>query len=222
MNTANGHRPAPKNPRFFGDPCRAGSQGSRRPLRSHRPLLIASAAFCLVLLFPLRPARAQTSKTNILRSGPGAEKEKILDRTVAFVDNEPILLGSLDFRYALAKKLAPGITKEEVLQTMINRALLLREARKIFPPAMSNEKAVREFTDFRIKAFVVVGEEAARDYYEKNKAMMGNAPYEQVRKKIERLLRAKEINKRLADYIRTLRQKADIRVFLTNTPMIFR
>ncbi|MDA8388349.1 MAG: hypothetical protein M0Z58_06795 [Nitrospiraceae bacterium] len=152
--------------------------------------------------------------------GPGAGK--ILDRTVAFVDDDAILSSELEARYALARKLAPGITRAQVLQTMINRTLLLRQARQIFPPAMSDEQAIRQFTDFKIRAFVVVPESAVRDFYEKNKAKMGSAPYERVRGRIERLLKEKEINRRLLDYIRTLRQKADIRVFLTNAPPIFR
>ena len=160
----------------------------------------------------VNPSVANTLTPVSLPRGEGAEE--ILDGTVALVGNEPILLSELLSRYALAKKLAPGITQAQVLQTMINRVLLLREARKIFPPTMSDEQAVREFTDFRIKAFVVVREEEARDYYEKNRAKMGNAPYEQVRGRIESILGAKEMNKRLADYIQALRQKADIRVFL--------
>lgn len=147
---------------------------------------------------------------------------KILDRTVAVVDDDAILLSDLQARFALAKKLAPDITQSQVLQTMINRTLLLREARKIFPETMSDEQAIKEFTDFKIRAFVVVPEESIRNFYEENKAKMGGAPYERVRGQIEGLLTEKEINRRLEDYLKGLRQKAYIRVFLTNTPEILK
>ncbi|MDA8171662.1 MAG: hypothetical protein M0Z48_07520 [Nitrospiraceae bacterium] len=149
------------------------------------------------------------------------DSEKILDRTVAFVGDDAILLSELETRYTQAVKLTPDITKAQVLQTMINRLLLLREARKIFPETMDDEQAIREFTDFKIRAFVVVPEDAVRDFYEKNKAKMGGAPYEQMRGQIERLLKEKEINRSLQSYLQGLREKAYIRVFLTNTPSIF-
>lgn len=179
---------------------------------------MAAALSGLLLLVLAAPAFSASHAAEA--KPPGAEK--VLDRTVAVVNGDPILLSELEARYALAVKLAPGITQAQVLKTMINRDLLLRQARKIFPSSVSDGQAIRQFTDFRIEAFVVVPEKAVMDYYEENKARMGGTPYEQVRGQIERILREKEINKRLLDYIQALRQKADIRVFLTNTPSIFR
>ncbi len=190
--------------------------------QSHMIIAVFLSLF-LFLVAPAAPASVEISGSpaagGILKSSPCAEK--ILDRTVALVGTDAILLSELEARYRQAKKITPGITKAQVLQTMINRLLLLREARKIFPETMSDEQAIREFTDFKIRAFVVVPEDAVRNFYEENKTRMGGAPYEQVRGQIERLLKEKEINQRLQSYLETLRQKSYIRVFLANTPSIF-
>src|SRR3989304_5892407 len=55
----------------------------------------------------------------------------IKDRVVAFVDNTAITLSELDEVYTESLKHTPDITKEKVLNTLVNRLLLLREAKKL-------------------------------------------------------------------------------------------
>ncbi|MDA8085385.1 MAG: hypothetical protein M0Z75_01675 [Nitrospiraceae bacterium] len=154
-------------------------------------------------------------------AGPLKAAEKILDRTVAFVNDDAILLSELDARYIQAKRLTPDITLGQVLQTMINRQLLLVQARKIFPEPVSEDKALQEFTDLKIRAFVRIPEQAARNFYDQNKKQLGGVPFDSVKDQIERLLKEKEINRRLQAYLETLRGNADIKIFLENTPAIF-
>jgi len=56
---------------------------------------------------------------------------EVIDRVVAFVDDKAITLSELEEKYKAAVKLSPNIKKEDVLNTMINRVLLLREAKKL-------------------------------------------------------------------------------------------
>ncbi len=173
----------------------------------------------------IKHIRAIIAATMIVLAAAGtllaAEKEKTLDRIVAFVNDDAILLSELNARYELARKLAPDITRQQVLQTMINRKLLLREARKIFPEPVSREQALREFTDLKIRAFVRIPEGSVRNFYNENKTELGGVPFGSVKDRIERLLEEKEINRRLQAYLETLRGKADIKIYLENTPAIF-
>ncbi len=173
----------------------------------HIRTIIAAAMIVLAAAGPLLAA--------------GKEKTRILDRIVAFVNDDAILLSELNDRYELARKLAPDITRRQVLQTMINRKLLLFEARKIFPEPVSRDQALQEFTDLKIRAFIRIPEEAARNFYNENKKELGGVPFDSVKDRIERLLKEKEINRRLQAYLETLRGKADIKIFLENTPAIF-
>ena len=158
----------------------------------------------------------------LMAAGPllAAEKTKTLDRIVAFVNGDAILLSELDARYELAVKLTPGITRRQVLQTMINRDLLLAQARKIFPEPVSADKAIQEYTGLKIRAFVRISETAARNFYDANKKQLGGVSFDSVKDQIERLLEEKEINRRLQAYIGTLRGNAHIKTFLENTPAI--
>lgn len=54
----------------------------------------------------------------------------IKDRVVAFVDDNAITLSELEVMYSVTKKITPDTSKEDVLNTMVNRLLLLREAKK--------------------------------------------------------------------------------------------
>ncbi len=158
----------------------------------------------------------------LMAVGPllAAEKTKTLDRIVAFVNGDAILLSELDARYELAVKLTPGITRRQVLQTMINRDLLLAQARKIFPEPVSADKAIQEYTGLKIRAFVRISGTAARNFYDANKKQLGGVSFDSVKDQIERLLEEKEINRRLQAYIGTLRGNAHIKTFLENTPAI--
>ncbi len=159
----------------------------------------------------------------ILPAGRVFAAEKTLDRIVAFVNDDAILLSELDVSYALARKLSPDITRRQVLQTMINRELLLEQARKIFPEPVSEDQAVDQFTDLKIRAFVRIPGEAVRNFYDENKKQLGDVPFDSVKDRIERLLMEKEINRRLQGYLETLRGKAHIKIFLEkkDIPPIF-
>ncbi|MDA8091696.1 MAG: hypothetical protein M0Z61_15935 [Nitrospiraceae bacterium] len=147
--------------------------------------------------------------------------DKTIDRIVAFVNDSAILMSDLDARYDQARKLAPDVTRAQVLQTMINRQLLLAQARKIFPEPVEADKAIDEFTDLKIRAFVRIQDEAVRNFYDENKKQLGDVPFDSVKDRIERLLEEKEINRRLQSYLESLRENAYIKVFLDNTPAIF-
>ncbi len=140
---------------------------------------------------------------------------EIHDRVVAFVDNQAITLSEFTLQYERTRKVSPAVTREEVITTMINRLLLLREARKYRIEALSPEEIVREYIDLKIRAFIRVPESEIEAFYGTNIARFAGKDFDQVRDEIERYLMEKDLNVRLRETIAGLRKGAYIRVQLT-------
>ena len=139
---------------------------------------------------------------------------ELIDRVVAFVDDRAITLSELNENYKDTVKLKPDIKKEEVLNTMINRILLLREARKLRIEAPSQDDVIHEYIELKLKTFIKITEEDIREFYEKNRSEFGRAEFDDVRDKIEDYLVEKEVNERLKRHIEDLRSKAYIKIQL--------
>lgn len=139
---------------------------------------------------------------------------EIRDRVVAFVDNTAIMLSELEERYAKTAEVSPGITKDEVLNTMVNRLLLLREAKKMKLEAPSEDELLKEYIDLKIRAFIRIKEEELIDFYKEHVSDFHGSEFEDTREEIEEYLIEKELNERLKIHITELRGKAYIKIQL--------
>jgi hypothetical protein len=139
---------------------------------------------------------------------------EIRDRVVAFVDNDAITLSELEEQYNNTIQITPDITKEEVLNTMVNRLLLLREARKIKLEALTEDALLKEYIDLKIRAFIRVKEEDVVDFYEKHIDDFQENELETVREEIENVLLEKALNERLKSHINELKKKACVKIQL--------
>lgn len=142
---------------------------------------------------------------------------ELIDRVVAFVNDRAITLSELHETYERTKKIQPDISMDEVLNTMINRLLLLNDARRLKIEAKTDEDVLNEYVELKVKAFIRISEEDIEDYYKKNEAEFKGAPYESVKDKIEEYLTEKEINRLLKIQIAELRARAFVKVLL-NSP----
>lgn len=138
----------------------------------------------------------------------------IRDRVVAFVENDAITLSELEDQYDNTIQITPDITKEEVLNTMVNRLLLLREARKIKLEAVTEDALLQEYIDLKIRAFIRVNEEEIVDFYEKHIGDFQENELETVREEIENVLLEKALNERLKSHINELKEKACVKIQL--------
>ncbi len=138
----------------------------------------------------------------------------IHDRVVAFVDNQAITLSELDERYRSTVNLSPGVTKAEVLNTMINRVLLLREAKQYRIEAATEDDVMREYIDLKMRAFIRVSEADLERFYEEHRSEFSGKDYEDVREEIEQFLAEKALNEKLKAIIQELRDRAYIKIFL--------
>lgn len=139
---------------------------------------------------------------------------EIIDRVVAFVDERAITLSEFNEAYEKARKIRPDSSKEDVLDTMINRVLLLAEAKKLKLEARTEDELISEYMDMKVKAFIRVREEELEDFYKKNVQEFKGAGYDAVRDKIEEYLVELETNRLLKRHISELRARSHIKVML--------
>lgn len=138
----------------------------------------------------------------------------IRDSVVAFVDNIAITQSDLEARYAETVKVDPDVKREEVLNTMINRTLMLREAEKMRLEAASEDELLKEYINLKIRAFIRIKDESITDFYNKHTGDFEGKELDAVRDKIEEYLTERELNKRLKAHIRQLREKACVQIQL--------
>lgn len=163
-----------------------------------RAMLCATPFFVFLLLFAL--------------SAPLSAA--IRDRVVAYVDNIAITLSDLEERYAEATRVNTETTKEEVLETMINRTLMLREAKKMRLEALSEVLLLNEYIDLKVKAFIRIKDDTIREFYNGHIEDFQGKELESVREEIENYLTETELNQRLRAHITELREKACVRLQL--------
>ncbi|MFZ5906169.1 MAG: hypothetical protein ACOYVJ_02010 [Nitrospirota bacterium] len=139
-------------------------------------------------------------------------RAEIRDRVVASIDNTAITLSDLEEKYAETVTVLPDVTRTEVLNTMINRLLLVREAHKIRLEASSQDELLREYIDLKIRAFIRIRDEDALSYFEANRAAFGEKQFDEVREEIEHYLTERELNNRIRLHIAELKEKACINI----------
>lgn len=137
---------------------------------------------------------------------------ELIDRVIAFVDDKAITLSELEENYKDAAKVKADIKREEVLNTMINRILLLREAQRLRIEAPTEDEPIHEYIELKLKTFIKITEDDIKDFYEKNKKEFGRVGLDDVRDRIENYLIEKEVNERLKKHIEELRSKAYIKI----------
>ena len=150
------------------------------------------------------------STTSMLSAG-------INDRVVAFLDNDAITLSELEMKYYDTVKVTSDITREEVLNTMVNRLLLLREAKKIRLEAPSEDELLNEYIDLKIRALIRIKEEELKDFYNKNISKFEGKELDSVRDDIENYLAEHEVNQRLKAHINELRGKSCVKIQLNGS-----
>jgi hypothetical protein len=128
------------------------------------------------------------------------------------VDDQAITLSDLQEQYSSTVKLSPEVSMNDVLNTMINRILLLRAARKIRIEGHSVEEILKEYIDLKIRAFIRVGESDIEIFYKENIVKFSHRDLEDVREDIEKYLIEKELNVRLKETLNDLRNNAYIKI----------
>ncbi|MBI5101754.1 MAG: hypothetical protein HZB33_07980 [Nitrospirae bacterium] len=138
----------------------------------------------------------------------------INDRVVAFVDNQAITLSEFEEQYKNTLRVTATVTGEEVLNTMINRILLLREAKKYRIEAPTKEELIKEYINLKIRALLTVSDREIEEFYLANSREFPGLQYDDVRAEIENYLSEKLLNEKLKATIKELRNNAFIKIQL--------
>jgi hypothetical protein len=149
---------------------------------------------------------------------PDCKAQMISDRVAAFVDDEAITDSELQDQYKKALRVTPDVTIDEVLNTMINRVLILREAKKYRIEEPTPEEVIREYIDLKVRAFIRVTETEIETYFRENSSIFSGKEYDEVRDEIEHYLTEKDLNERLKEIIRELRKTAYIKILRNGAP----
>ncbi|HYQ48568.1 MAG TPA: hypothetical protein VEP69_05845, partial [Thermodesulfovibrionales bacterium] len=129
-------------------------------------------------------------------------------------DEQAITMSELDEQYRNTVRISPNITAGEVLDTMINRILILREAKKYRIEAPTVEQVMHEYIDLKIRAYIRISENDVEKFYEDNRNRFPGKEFDDVREEVEQYLTENELNTRLKEMLKGLRKEAYIRVLL--------
>ncbi len=142
-----------------------------------------------------------------------------LDRIVAIIDDDVILSSELEDVFRIAAIAGNGITRDEVLEDMIDRFLLLKQAKRFRISSQGNggeiyedDRIVHEYIEKRIRAVIYIPFEKMESYYMNNIESYGNQKFHKVKDEVEAELTKIEMKNRLKKHVNELRSRAYIRV----------
>ncbi len=150
---------------------------------------------------------------------PALSHSEVLERIVAIVNDNVILLSEYEETFKALRKTDEGITEEKALDEMINRVLILEQARKLrlgslsdSAEALSDDKIITEYIERRIKSFIYIPIEEIESYYMDNREHFAGKAFYDVKDEIEDYLTQGVLTRKIAEHIEELRKKAYIRV----------
>lgn len=136
---------------------------------------------------------------------------EIINKVIAYVDDEAITLKDfIKFKDKITKTL-PEITNEEIVEILINRKLLSKKGKELFFEG-DEEAIINNYIEFKVKSKIIITDSQIRDYYEKNKKIIGQESFTSLREQIEKYLFEKELNEKLKKLIQELKNEYDIKV----------
>ncbi len=136
----------------------------------------------------------------------------LIDRVVAYVDDTAITLSEFEKNYVRMKKTVSAISEDEVLNSMINSLLLLKEAKKMRIEAPTKDEILKDYVDVKIKSAIIIREEDVERFYNEHREDFKGKDYIYVRDEIERYLFELETNRQLKKHLEELRSHTEIRI----------
>lgn len=139
---------------------------------------------------------------------------RVIDRVVASVDDDAITLREFERYYRSLKGITPDVTKTEALETLINRHLILRDARRMNITLQDEDETIERYISIKVRSFVKIGGEDVRRYYNENRERFKGVELDDIYDRIEKLLLETEVNRRLRKHLEELRSSAYIKINL--------
>jgi len=137
---------------------------------------------------------------------------RMLDRVVAYVDDDAITYVDLMEFISRMKKKGVILSEKEALNTLVNRKLLIKDALRLKLEADNDDDLIDRYIKIKIRPFVLVREEDARQYYERHKEKLSFEGYQKVRKRIMKLLFEKKLNRAIDDRLGELKRRHIVKI----------
>ena len=144
---------------------------------------------------------------------------EVLDRVVAVVNDEVILLTELNNEISARKEYDDGLTTAGVLDDMINRLILLEDARKFVLNTASADidSIIDLYVERRIKAMIYIPFEEMESYYAGHMDLFGDKDFYEVKDEIESYMLENELKTRMVKHIKELRSESYVRIQLEDS-----
>ncbi len=139
---------------------------------------------------------------------------EILERVVAYVNDSAITLSEFRENAQATRKKLGNVSDLDIINSMINRLLLVQEAKKMRLEAPNTDELVLDYVDIKIKSSIIISEDEIESFYNENRDKFKGQDYFAVRDEIEKYLFELETNKRLKKHIEELRAKSEISIQL--------
>ncbi|MGO9014184.1 MAG: hypothetical protein ACLQF0_04310 [Dissulfurispiraceae bacterium] len=145
---------------------------------------------------------------------PTVVYSEVLDRVVAYVNNNAITLSAFQKSAQGAREKLGNVSDSDIINSMINNLLLVEAAKNMRLEAPDDDKLVQEYIDIKIKPAIIIREEDMERFYNENRGQFKGQDYVDVRDEIEKYLVELDTNKQLKKLIEELRSKSDIKILL--------
>ena len=144
---------------------------------------------------------------------------EVLDRVVAVVNDEVILLTELKNEISAQKESGSGLTAAEVLDDMINTLVLLDEARKFMLniTASDIDSIVDLYVERSIKAIIHIPFKEVESYYIDHNELYVDKEFYDVKDEIESYMLENELKIRILIHTKELRSKSYVRIQLEDS-----
>lgn len=149
----------------------------------------------------------------------GNADAELVERIVAAVNDEVILLSELKAAMRQAEDNGKEVTAKQIIDGMINIHLLLEQAKKfnfgrdagVAGPS-TPDKVIKNYIDRRIKALIYIPFKDIESYYYNNPNKYGDRDLYDVKSEIEEYLLKRSLEIKIQEHIDELRQDAKIRI----------
>jgi hypothetical protein len=146
---------------------------------------------------------------------------ELLERVVAVVDDNAILLSELENEVMRAQEKNNDITEEEVLQDMINRVIILDQIKRFRIGAASgvqknldDNALIQRYINRRVKSLIYIPFEEIETYYLSHKEKFQGRELHEVKSEIESQLREGRLKEQLDEHMADLKKGIYIRIQL--------
>ena len=134
-----------------------------------------------------------------------------IDRIVAIVDSHAITERELNAMHGLQ---ARGGDKADTLEEMINRYLILREAKLLRIEGEDSDEVFGKYISLKVRTLISVTDGEARRYYWRHKNDFGSAGFDAVKGEIKAIIEDRKTAEKLSTLLKELRSKAEIIVLV--------